>query len=172
MRTTVIPAQITTVEDKIAGNLSLTQILLLLAPLFISTFIYTVLPVRLHLTLYKLPFMLVSLLVCSLLALRIKGKVILHWMIILTRYYFRPHLYLFDKNEPFLRDSELLLSTGNHQAVNKEEILQIEKVTDNKKVLVSDLVKMEELISNPESNLRFNFDRNGGLNVAFQKVKE
>jgi hypothetical protein len=41
MRTTVIPAQITTVEDRIAANLNLTQIILLLASLFVATFIGT-----------------------------------------------------------------------------------------------------------------------------------
>ena len=34
MRTTVVPAQVTTVEDKIAGNLGLSQLLLLTLPVF------------------------------------------------------------------------------------------------------------------------------------------
>jgi hypothetical protein len=39
MKTTIIPAQITTVEDKIAGNLSFAQILLFLAALFLGTYL-------------------------------------------------------------------------------------------------------------------------------------
>ena len=42
MRTTVIPAQITTVEDKIAGSLNLTQILILMIPVFWATIVYAV----------------------------------------------------------------------------------------------------------------------------------
>jgi hypothetical protein len=39
MRTRVIPAQITTVEDRIAGNLNLTQILLLMIPVILGTYL-------------------------------------------------------------------------------------------------------------------------------------
>lgn len=44
MRSTVIPAQVTTVEDTIAGNLTITQIMLLIAPVLLSTAIYAVVP--------------------------------------------------------------------------------------------------------------------------------
>lgn len=40
MKTTVVPAQITTVEDKIAGSLTFTQIIMLVIPLLTSTAIY------------------------------------------------------------------------------------------------------------------------------------
>ena len=53
MRTTVIPAQITTVEDRIGANLNLTQIVLLLASLFIATFIYATFPPKLVISFFK-----------------------------------------------------------------------------------------------------------------------
>ena len=46
MRSTVIPAQITTVEDKIAGNFNLVQILLMMAPVLIATLLYTIIPTQ------------------------------------------------------------------------------------------------------------------------------
>jgi hypothetical protein len=103
MRTTIIPAQITTVEDTIAGNLNLTQILLLISSLFINTFIYSFLPVRLAFTMYKIPFIVLVFIVCIVLSLRIKQRIVLNWLTILATYAIRPHLYLFNKNEEFAR---------------------------------------------------------------------
>lgn len=104
MRTTVIPAQVTTVEDTIAGNLTLTQILLLLAPVLISTAIYTVLPEKLAFCLYKIALMALVSSLFIILAVRVKGKLILNWLFILTAYVFRPHLYLYNKNTLFSRE--------------------------------------------------------------------
>ncbi len=104
MKTTIIPAQITTVEDTIAGNLNLTQIILLLTPVFLSTFIYALLPQRLAFTTYKIPLIVLVSLVFILLSLRIKGRLVFSWIGILSIYFFRPHLYLFNKNTLFARD--------------------------------------------------------------------
>ncbi len=59
MKTQVIPAQITTIEDKIAGNFSLTQILLLMFPVFWAAAVYTLLSPSLQLAWYKLPVILI-----------------------------------------------------------------------------------------------------------------
>jgi hypothetical protein len=53
MRSTVIPAQITTVEDKITGNLSLTQIILLIIPVFILTILFSLVPPVMKLGIFK-----------------------------------------------------------------------------------------------------------------------
>lgn len=104
MRTTIIPAQVTTVEDTIAGDLTLTQILLLLAPVLVSTAIYTVLPQPLAFTAYKIPLMIFFSLIFFVLSLKIKGRLVLNWLVTLTAYALRPHLYLYDKNTPFARE--------------------------------------------------------------------
>src|SRR6266576_4782423 len=100
MRTSIVPAQITTVEDKVAGNLGLTQLLLLAAPVFISTATYIVLPPNLGAAAYKIVMMTVIAVVFGLLAIRIKGKILLLWAIMITRYNLRPRHYIFDKNDP------------------------------------------------------------------------
>ncbi len=104
MRTTVIPAQVTTVEDTIAGNLTLTQIILLILPVLFSTAIYAVLPEKLSFTLYKIPLMGIVSLIFVVLAQRIKGRLILNWIVLLTTYFVRPHLFVFNKNTLFARD--------------------------------------------------------------------
>ena len=97
-----IPAQITTVEDKIAGNLNLTQIALLIIPVFIFMIIYVLFLPSMHFAWYKVPFFLISGSIPPLLAIRIKEKLIIQWLIILFRYNVRPAYYLFNKNDSHL----------------------------------------------------------------------
>jgi len=82
MRTTVIPAQITTVEDKIAGNLNITQILILMVPVFWTTIVYTLFSPVMRLAWYKIPLVIVVLFLCLILSLRIKGKVLVEWLLV------------------------------------------------------------------------------------------
>lgn len=103
MRTTVIPAQVTTVEDTIAGNLTLTQIMLLIAPVLLSTAIYAVLPEKMVLSAYKIPLIIVTSFIFISLSLRIRGRLVLHWLMVLSSFLLRPHIYLFNKNTLFSR---------------------------------------------------------------------
>ena len=64
MRTTIIPAQITTVEDKIAGSLNMTQILILMFPVLWTAIVYLILYPAMKLTLYKLPAISVVAIIC------------------------------------------------------------------------------------------------------------
>lgn len=105
MRTTVIPAQITTVEDTIAGNLTLTQILLLLSPVLITTGSYVFLPEQMTFQVYKIVFTILVSLFFVVMSVRIKGKLVANWTVILLAYFSRPKLYLFDKNNSFLREN-------------------------------------------------------------------
>ena len=87
MRTSIIPAQITTVEDKIAGNLNMTQIGILMVPVFLGTAIYCFFPPFMHFAIYKVVVVAFIVIVALLLALRIKGKVVLNWLVILLRFF-------------------------------------------------------------------------------------
>lgn len=110
MRTTVIPAQITTVEDTIAGNLTLTQILLLLAPVLAATGIYAVLPEKMSFSVYKIVLTTIISLVFVILSIRVKGKIILSWLGVMIVYFSRPKHYLFDKNDSYCREEIVVMS--------------------------------------------------------------
>ncbi len=103
MRTTIIPAQITTVEDKIVGNLNFTQLILLLVPVLLSTVVYIALPVPMIISLYKIPLIIFNFLLFGTLAFRVKGKIVLEWIGIVSRFNLRPKYYIFDKNNTYLR---------------------------------------------------------------------
>src|SRR6266487_1064357 len=98
MKSSIVPAQITTVEDKVAGNLSLSQLLLLAAPVFIGSAIYIIFPPSLGAAAYKLAIVTIIGVIFGLLAIRIKGRIMLLWVITIARYNLRPRHYIYDKN--------------------------------------------------------------------------
>ncbi|OGH11850.1 MAG: hypothetical protein A2857_00335 [Candidatus Levybacteria bacterium RIFCSPHIGHO2_01_FULL_36_15] len=161
MRTTSIPAQITTVEDKIAGNLNLMQIILLLAPVFIGTFIYSVLPTRLQFSPYKIPLIAFTFLGFFLLSLRIKERVVLNWIIILASYWFRPHHYLYNKNDLFLRDVILT----EVPKIIKRKLARTSKTTDDSSSVSESVQKLGIQIGVKKPRLNFRFNRKGVLVV-------
>ena len=73
MRSTVVPAQVTTVEDRIMGNLGFSQLALLVLPVFIAAAIFAGLPPVMHGSLYKYVASVVVALIMGFLAVRIKG---------------------------------------------------------------------------------------------------
>jgi hypothetical protein len=165
MRTTVIPAQITTVEDKIAGNLNLTQIILLLGSLFVATFIYATFPEKLHFSIYKVILIAVQFLVFSVLALRVKGKIVLNWLFILSSYHFRPRYYIYSKNDAYLRLIDLPPAPAK-KAVKTQKAAAKKPVRDA--ISIADLEKLETLLRGHRERLSFRFDKNGGMNAVWQ----
>jgi hypothetical protein len=170
MRTTVIPAQITTVEDKIAGNFNLTQILILMAPIFWTAIVYTLFAPTLHLAWYKIALILLVLFSCLILSLRIKGKVVLNWLVILLTYNMRPKYYLFNKNESYMRNIYLPIidKKKRYRQKNRHHSFMVKEpkmnLAVNKLLAFDDVVSSKYIISYKS--------RKGGINVAFEQVKE
>ena len=158
MRTTIIPAQITTIEDKIAGSLSMNQILLMVAPVLWATLVYVVFIPQMKLSAYKMPLILIASLVCLILALRIKEKIILEWVSILLKYKLRPRYFLFNKNTlcerqidlPKIFDSE----TTAKKIKNKNEEAGDESLS------IKDLIKLETFMNSGKTAINFNFKKN------------
>lgn len=169
MRTKAIPAQITTVEDKIAGNLNLTQILLLMVPAFWTTIVFTVFTPTLKFAWYKLPLVVIVLLVSLILSFRIKGKLVLNWLVLLIRFNIRPKYYLFDKNDNYLR--AIPEEKKQKPSVKKHYAKQNEAVKESSFAL-GDLIRLENLIANPKYSFSLKSQRKGGLYVAFEQNKK
>jgi len=170
VKTAVVPAQITTVEDKIAGNVSLSQLILLALPLFIGTVLYIVFPPTLSMTLPKLTLGGLVAIVCCSLAVRVKGKIVLLWAVTIVRYNLRPRYYVFSKNSSYLRGSGsavVALDEGLDMLAG-EVALSDEGVES---LAISDLVRIESALADPKSNLAFKATRKGGLRVHITQVK-
>lgn len=99
MKSVVVPAQITTVEDKIAGSLNFIQIILLVFSLIIGTAFYGLIPPKLHLSTLKIILVAIEFAIFGTLALRYKGRIIADWLVIYLRFKARPRVYIFDKND-------------------------------------------------------------------------
>lgn len=166
MRTTVIPAQITTVEDKIAGNLNLTQLMLMVASLFIGVMIYALLPARLHFSLYKIPLFVIEFIVCFGLALRIKGKIVLHWLIILMSFYLRPSYYVANKNDIYLRDFIL----EPVKSKKKRASVSLKKAKQGARLPIFNPDKIESILGISRAKLSFKFDKEV-INAIWQVKK-
>lgn len=167
MRTTTVPAQITTVEDKIAGELSLVQLLLLVTPIFGGAAIFVVLPPFFASAPYKIVVIVCIAVLFATLAIRIKGKIILAWLLILARYNTRPRYYLFNKNDTHLRD--IPKPEAPQEAVEETEPKKTTRVP-LPSLSTAELVQVEQLIASPEANLHFRTDKKGALSVHITEV--
>jgi hypothetical protein len=167
MRSQVIPAQITTVEDKIAGNFSITQIMLLLLPVLIASFIYAFLPPSMNFVIYKLVLAGIFAVLSITLAIRIKGRIIASWLVVLLRYNSRPKYYVYNKNSVTYRE----VIKPDIQAVVAEQ-KQSEKVSQKQINTpdIKDVLKLRHLLDTTDFNLTYRSGKKGGLNVAFEKI--
>ncbi len=96
MKSSIIPADITSSEDKIAWNLSITQVILLIVPVFLTGILFIILPPFTKFEVYKLVIAFPFILIFSILSIRIKDRIVLDIVITRFRYYFRPRLYIYN----------------------------------------------------------------------------
>jgi hypothetical protein len=154
MRTTIIPAQITTVEDKIAGSLNMTQILLMITPILVDALIYVALYPQNKINFYKSILMLIITAFLFLLALRIKGKIVLIWLTVLIIYQLRPKYYLFNKNSLYQRETDFVVNESiKNKLIKKEKIIK----TKNLDLSIIDLIKLEKIMNSNKLAVNFHF---------------
>lgn len=168
MRTTTVPAQVTTVEDKIAGELNITQLILLVTPVFVGAGVFVVLPPFFNYAIYKIVLIVCIAVLFAMLAIRIKEKIILQWLFILIRYTGRPRYYLFNKNDTYMRD---IPQPETPQATAKQaEPKKMESVV-KPHLSIAELAQIERLLTNPHANLHFKTNKKGALSVHITEVQ-
>lgn len=159
MRTTIIPAQITTVEDKIAGSLNFAQILLLMTPVLWGTLVYAVFSPSMKLAPYKFSLVLIVSAFSLVLALRVKDKIIAEWIGVLLRYKLRPKFYVFNKNDLTERALDL-----PYESVSHHKKVTVKAVTKQAKELsVKELIKLEQAMTSKNLAVSFRYGRKGTL---------
>lgn len=168
MRVTAIPAQVTTVEDRIVGSLNLSQLLLLCAPVFAGGLLYAVLPPTMNIVLYKLLVLAALAFACGLLSIRIKGAIVLHWAGILLRYWLRPRYYVFDKRSAHGRDQYKETSVEIAEEATNETPQPARKAPQ---LSLEDVMRVQDLIANPAANIAFETKKRG-LYVRITEVRQ
>lgn len=169
MKVTVVPAQVTTVEDRIVGNLGFSQMLLLIVPVFVSAALFAALPPVMGSAPYKFTVMGIMAFICALLAIRIRGKIVAAWLISILRYNLRPKYYLFNKNTTAMRED---FTPGSMKKPASDK-----KRNPTKRALLPRLndieaAKILAVIENPAAQLRFETTRKGALHVRLTEVEE
>ena len=170
MKMTVVPAQVTTVEDRIIGNLGFSQILLLIVPIFAAAGIFVLLPPFMGGALYKYVIMGIVALLFGLLSIRIKGKILASWLVTVLRYNLRPKYYLFNKN----------VTTGRDEYHGKAVAPEAKEATEKKPVKKTSLNQLDipttarilATIENPATNFRLETGKKGNLHVRFTEIED
>lgn len=169
MKVTVVPAQVTTVEDRIIGSLGFSQLLLLVLPIFLGAAMFALLPPFMGVSVYKLVLMGCLTLFSCALAIRIRGKILALWLIVILRYNLRAKYYVFNKNSNANREQ--------FDAKNVEPVVDTEKSQSKHSIHVPRLefheaAKVLSTMDNPASKLRFETNKKGGLYVCLTEVEE
>lgn len=169
MKVTVVPAQVTTVEDRIIGNLGFSQLLLMVVPVFVSAALYVILPPFTGNAVYKFVVMGVLAVMCCVLAIRIRGKILGAWIVLVLRYNLRPKYYLFNKNVSTLRENY----TGRQEKVQEETAPVVAKPKSPRLKLDQPVTaKLLATIENPAAKVRFETGKRGTLHVRLTEVEE
>jgi hypothetical protein len=169
MKVTVVPAQVTTVEDRIIGNLGFSQMLLMIIPVFVSAGLFALLPPFMGSALYKYIIMAILAFVCCVLAIRIKGKIIALWLVTILRYNVRPKYYLFNKNTAALRQDYPPIVEP--KAEEKAKKVKNER-TVRPRLNTPQTAKVLATIENPAAKFRFETTKKGGLNVRLTEIEK
>lgn len=165
MKTQIIPAQITTVEDKIAANFSITQVIILLIPILFTTVTYALFPPIMLFVTYKLVLTLIVVIISLVSIIRVKGKIILQWAIIISRYNLRPKYYVYNKNSQFGRK---IYKPTKYKKTKQKIKPQTLKPTEEPKL--KHVLKLNTLLTTKKINLTYRANKKGGIDVAFEKI--
>lgn len=169
MKQTVVPAQVTTVEDRIVGNLGISQMILLALPVLAAGIVFTALPPVLHVVLYKLLVLVPFSALCAILSIRIKGKILLFWIIIRARYNLRPEYYVFDKNTAANRK---LYDEVKAAEQPKNEPKEAAMHRQYSTLTTAEKIRTFAAMDNPAAKLAFTTDKKGKLYVRITEVKQ
>ncbi len=168
MRQTAVPAQVTTVEDRIVGNLGIGQVVLLALPILAAGVIFGMLPPIMHLTVYKLLLVILFAALSGTLAIRIKGKIVLYWLIVRLRYNVRPAYYVANKNTVANREQYDSLASQETMADEPKKVILRRKPST---LTTAETVRVFEAMDNPAAHLTFETNKKGNLYVRITEIK-
>ena len=168
MRVSVVPAQVTTVEDRIIGCLGFMQILILVTAISCGAGVFVVLPPMMGEAWYKYGIIAAVLVVGSILSIRVRGVILAHWVSIIVRYNQRPMYYVTDKNTTIYRQRDKDIDDQAHTPVHTSP----GTVSRHQSVHLdaSARAKARAVIDDPAAHIRIATDKKGGVHVRITQV--
>jgi hypothetical protein len=166
MTSVAVPAQITTVEDKVFAGLTPLQLGLMTTPLCIGFLAYAAMPPSFSMVLYKLIGVILLEVIGLAASIRIKDQILVKWIVIKMRYNLRPRYYVYNKNDAYLRESVKPAS-----ATPKEVLEPVRITTASKPQLdIAQVVKIESIMADPRAKMRFVMGKEG-TSVVIHEIK-
>jgi hypothetical protein len=168
MRVSIVPAQITTVEDKIAGNVSVQQAMLLGVPILFGFIIALVFPPSGQFVAYKIAIVIALFVICGSLAIRIKDRIVAQWLKLFVVYCARPELYIYDKNSSYLRTSETLEVPVQEEV---QDVLPKKSTFVQNNISPKEFARLEQFATDVRAGIKYEVGKKGELNVRVTEVK-
>ncbi len=167
MKTAIVPAQITTVEDRIAGNFTFSQLGFIAAPVVLSAAVYVVLAPKLQLSTMKLLIIMALFALITPLAIRMRGKTLAAWLVVSARYAMRPRIYVHTKAELTRHYGEPVQATISAKSAGAAEN---KHVMPESRPLVEH-IRAKQLLEDPTVSVSFEIAQNGGIDVSLTPIK-
>lgn len=168
MRISIVPAQITTVEDKIAGNISVHQAMLLGLPILFGFATAVLLPPSGQFVAYKIVMVAVAFVICGSLSLRIKDRIVAKWLALFAIYCARPKYYIYDKNTSYLRASEPVKAVTEEKTVTNH---RKKNIPQTRNIAPHEFARLERFAADSRAGIKFAVGRKGELNVRITEVE-
>jgi len=169
MRISIVPAQITTVEDKIAGNVSVQQAMLLGIPILFGFIIALIFPPSGQFVAYKIGIVITLFIICGSLAIRIKDRIVAQWLKLFAVYCARPLYYIYDKNSSYLRTSEIAEVAVQEETKEAQSSTKQTFVQNN--ISPKEFVRLEQFAMDARAGIKYEVGKKGELNVRVTEVK-
>jgi hypothetical protein len=136
-------------------------------PVFFGIVLYAMIYPVMKISLVKIILASIIFLVCAILAIRIKGKLIVNWLIVILKFNLRPTYYIFDKNTTYLRDIYLPKIKKTKKAIKTQKVKV--KTKYRQTIGETETHKLNHLIKN--QSISYKLNRGGAINVAFEQIK-
>lgn len=150
MRHAVVPAQITTLEDRLTANLTVTQAALIIGAIIADGFIFAFVDPVFKVAVPKTVVAAFATVFFLSLALRVKEKLVLHWTGLMMNYLLRPRIYILGK-----------------QSAAGDNLFNLGKVA-KPETLVPPLPVRDLQYLSGKVDVSFKFTRNGRISVLQQ----
>lgn len=169
MKVALVPAQVTSVEDMIVNGLTLKQLVILMLPVFLCGVSYTLIPPVFTFTSIKLIVLMILTPALLVLAIKIKGELILNWALVIMQYNMRPKFYIFTKNDYYLRESKR--PYNNCVELVSDEITLHKRPVKKNDIRLREIVEFEKLVMKTNANVAVSANNAGGIHVSISEIK-
>jgi hypothetical protein len=173
MKSIIIPAQVTTVEDKIIGNIGMLQLTLIFAPMMLGGLLYAGLTPRLHFAIYKIFIMIVLETIGAISAIRVKDHILLIWATYIASYLLRPRLYLYT-TPAAPQDDKTVIGTETSSSIARSHAVAAGRPAQQPFAVITpeERIAVSEYLSNSDIEILFKTTKQGGSYVAFSEASK